>query len=320
MTQGEIAPGLSSERESSPPPRPWATHAALLVVQVAFASQTVEAKVAMMPRAEGGEGLAPAAIAMVRMVCGAVFFQTLAHAGAARAKEPTAPLGARTHLALVALSVLGIALNQTLFLVGLRATSPFAVALLAGTIPVFAAGFGVLFGRERLEGRTVLGLVLSLAGVLVLTGIGRFDLGALLVSFNSASYAAYLVLARPLVRTLGAVRVVSWVFTYGALLFAPLGMGALVHELPLLTPRGVGFLAYIVLMPTIVAYGLNAWALGRSSALLVTVYIYLQPLLAALLAWVQLGQTLTARALGAGALILAGLAIVTARGRTNGVR
>ena len=78
--------------------------------------------------------------------------------------------------------------------------------------------------------------------------------------------------------------------------------------------RGVRYLAYIVLFPTIVAYLLNAWALGRSSATLVTIYIYLQPLLAALLAWVQLGHGLTQRMIGATALIFCGVAVVVFRG------
>ena len=63
------APALRAAKPS------WATHAALIVVQVAFASQAVEAKVLMMPRAAGGEGLSAFAIAMTRMFTGALFFQ-----------------------------------------------------------------------------------------------------------------------------------------------------------------------------------------------------------------------------------------------------
>src|SRR6185295_19687943 len=62
-------------RKSSPPLGDWATHAALLLVQFAFASQAVEAKVAMMPHAQGGFAIAPEALAMARMLGGALFFQ-----------------------------------------------------------------------------------------------------------------------------------------------------------------------------------------------------------------------------------------------------
>ena len=73
------------------------------------------------------------------------------------------------------------------------------------------------------------------------------------------------------------------------------------------------FVVYILAVPTIVAYLLNAWALGRSSATMVTVYIYLQPLIAAVLAWAQLGYGISRRAWLAAELILLGLGVVASR-------
>ncbi len=287
------------------------THLALLIVQIAFASQAVEAKILMLPRAAGGEGLSPFALAMARMVAGALFFQAflrLAHRDLARER-----LTPRDHATLFGLSLLGITLNQALFLAGLGRTTPFAAALLSATIPVCTAGLSAALGLERLRARTVLGLGLAIAGVLVLTGISSIDSGAALVALNSLLYASYLVLGRSTIVRLGALRVVAWVFTWGALSFAPFGLGSLIEAAPHLTSRGLWLLGYILLMPTIVAYLLNAWALGRSSPTLVTVYIYLQPLIAGLLAYVQLGQALSVRMGSSGALILLGVTIVATR-------
>jgi len=281
----------------------------LLVVQIAFASQAVEAKVAMAPRANGGEEIFPEALAMFRMLGGALFFQLLVRARGAQ----LLPIARRDHAKLAGLSILGIALNQTLFLMGLRWTTPFSVSLLGATIPVFTAALAVAFGKESRSWRTAVGLVLAMAGVVSLIGVGSLDRGAVLVALNSLSYAAYVVLSRDVVVRVGALRAVMWIFTYGALLFLPIGLGPLLAELPHLTPRGWTFLVYILVMPTIVAYLLNAWALARSSATLVTVYIYLQPLIAALLAWVQLGQGVNRRAAVAAPLILMGLTVVATR-------
>jgi drug/metabolite transporter (DMT)-like permease len=299
-------------------PGAWATHAALLLVQVAFASQAVEAKIAMLPRPLGGEEIFPESLAMMRMTAGAIFFQVLLRA-APRFASPGRPtsLDVRTHLALAGLSILGISLNQTLFLLGLRWASPFAAALLGATIPVFTAALAVLFRQETLVFRTVAGLVLSISGVLALTGVGSLSTqdakGSLLLATNCLSYAAYVVLSRNVVLRVGSVRFIAWLFTYGALLFLPIGIGPLFHTLPNLTPRGVLFVTYIVAVPTILAYFLNAWALGRSNATLVTIYIYLQPLLAGLLAWIQLGHAISSRAFFAAILILAGLGLVATR-------
>ena len=185
-----------AEESSLVPTGAWATHAALLLVQFAFASQAVEAKVAMLPRSQGGEEIFPEALAMIRMLGGALFFQAIV-----RARGPQGVAITRAdHLRLVGLSVIGIALNQTLFLMGLRWTSPFSTSLLGATIPVFAAGLAVLFGKETLRLRTVIGLALAIAGVLSLIGIGSIDRGAILVALNSLSYAAYVVLSRDVVR------------------------------------------------------------------------------------------------------------------------
>ncbi len=286
----------------------WKVHAALLVVQFAFASQAVEGKIAMAPLASGGENIAPAALAMVRMGGAAIVFLAFTQAFGLRQKTTW-----RDHLTLAGLSVLGISLNQTLFLIGLRSTTPLSAALLSVTIPVFTAVLSVLFRVEKPSLRLAIGFVLALSGVLWLTGVRQLDRGAIIVTINSLSYSAYLVFSRRVVARLGAWTLVTWIFVWGAALFAPYGMPILIREAPVWSTRGWMFVGYILLMPTLVAYLANAWALGKSSPTLVTIYIYLQPLIAGALAWVQLGTALTGRAVVAGALILAGVSVVALR-------
>ena len=302
--EGLVAAGKSITSRGA-----WATHGGLLLVQFAFASQAVEAKVAMMPRAQGGEEVFPEALAMMRMLGGALFFQAIV---TARGRQGAA-ISRLDHVRIAGLSVIGISLNQTLFLMGLRWTTPFSVSILGATIPVFAAALAVLFRKERFVWRTALGLGLAMVGVVSLVGNGSLDRGAILVALNSLSYAAYVVLSRDVVLRVGALRTVAWLFTYGAIMFAPLGVRPMLAQLPALTTRGWCFVGYILLVPTIVAYLINAWALGRSTATLVTIYIYLQPLIAAVLAWLQLGYGISQRAWLAAALILAGLGIVASR-------
>jgi drug/metabolite transporter (DMT)-like permease len=277
-------------------------------VQIAFASQAVEAKIAMAARDAGGEGVSPWALAMVRMAGAAAFFQVYARlTGSLR--ETTW----RDRAQLAGLSMLGIVLNQGLFLLGLTMTTPITVSVLGVTIPVFTAVLAVAAGQERGSARLVAGLALSITGVLSLTGVHRVDPGAVIVLGNCVSYAAYIVYSRAIIRRLGALTVITWVFAWGALLFAPLGLTSVIAGAPAWTPRAWAFLGYIVLVPTILAYLCNAWALGRSSATLVTVYIYMQPVLTALLAWVQRGDRVTATLAWASALIVVGVSIVATR-------
>lgn len=274
----------------------------------------------MLPRAQGGEGITAEAIAMVRMVGAAVFFQAAVFSSRRLRQRPRVSGSVLSvHAKLAGLAVLGVTLNQALFLAGLRESSPFVVSLLGATIPVLTAALAILFRKEVFSWRTGAGLVLAFSGVLWLTGIGsagHADRGAMLVALNCLSYAAYVVFSRDVVLEVGSMRFMAWVFTYGVVLFAPLGGLPLLAQIPVLTPRGWLLLGYIVAVPTIVAYGLNAWALARSTATMVTVYIYLQPLVAAVLARLQLGYAVSSRAGVAALLILGGVGVSTLKRRS----
>ncbi len=279
-----------------------------MIVQAAFAAGSVEGKLAMKPLASGGGSVAPFALAMARMVGAALFFQVLM-----RASGRLRPLPAGEHLRIAGLSLLGIVLNQTLFLVGLRMTTAFAATVLGVTIPVFTAALAVAFRLERPSLRTALGLALAIAGVLRLTGVGSLDVGALAIAANCFCYSLYIVFSKRVIVRVGSLTLVTWLFTWGAVLFAPIGVRSLALGAPTWGPRSWELVGIVVAVPTIIAYSMNAWALGRTSPTLVTVYIYLQPLFTAVLQWLQLGESVATSALVAAALIFTGVVVVATR-------
>jgi drug/metabolite transporter (DMT)-like permease len=69
-------------------------------------------------------------------------------------------------------------------------------------------------------------------------------------------------------------------------------------------------LAYVVAISTVAAYGLNSWALRFASMSLVAVYIYVQPLVTAILAYLMLGERLHPEEIIAALLIIIGVRIV----------
>jgi drug/metabolite transporter (DMT)-like permease len=288
---------------------PWAVHGALVVVQVAFAAGAVEGKLALGPTEAGGGGVSPLALAMARMLGAALFFQVLTRLR----PGGLPPLSRADHGRAIGLSVLGIVLNQALFLIGLRITTAFAAALLGATIPVFTAALAVALRIEKPSARTAVGLALAVAGVVSLTGFHSLDLGALAIAANCLSYSLYLVLAKRTVERVGALNLVTWLFTWGVLVFSPFGGPKVVSGALEWGTRGWALVAFMIAGPTIVAYLFNAWALARSNPTVVSVYIYLQPLFAAVLQWVQLGETVERRAVVATAFILAGVGVVTTR-------
>jgi drug/metabolite transporter (DMT)-like permease len=300
---------MSSDGSSAATSAPrGATHAALLVVQLGFASLPIAGKWAM-----GSLGVSPTALAMARITGGAVVF-VLAHRtlGTPRVRS------VRDGLTLAGLALLGIVLNQALFLAGLRETSPLSATLLLATIPIFAVTIGVMSRRDVVSARTTAGVLVAFLGVAVLTRFTIPRRGDLFVLLNALSYAAYLVFVKRSVERYGALTVIAWVFGIGALLFAPVGTSALFREAPGWSTQAWLVVGFIVLVPTLLTYGLNAWALGRAPSSLVAIYVYVQPLVVAILARIFFGSALDARTLVAGSLIFSGVGIVARRGRPSG--
>lgn len=280
-------------------------HAALIAVQVAFASLAVVGKVVVRT-------LEPGSLALLRLAGAAIVIGPLAlRQGAPRLRIPRRDL-----LAIVGCAALGIFGNQVLFLYGLRLTSAVNATVLIATVPVFTVAFAILARREPARPATIAGVAIALAGVLFLLADeaisigGPGVLGDLLVLANSLAYAVYLVLVRDLVARHGSLPVVAIGFGVGAILALPIGAPALVAQAGDIGLELWLMVLYLVLVATVFTYLANAWALRYAPSSLVAIYIYLQPTMAALLAWLVLGETPTARVLVAVLAVFAGIRLV----------
>jgi drug/metabolite transporter (DMT)-like permease len=297
-----------SRGEDVAPRVPAVAHLALVAVQLMFASLSVAGKLAM-------RDLPPRGVIAVRAPAALVllFAIRLVH----RPWERVAPVDIG-RLALY--SLFGITLNMLLFIEGLGRSTATNAVILNATIPVFTFCWALLLGRERATAMRLLGILVALGGALTLVGLDGFKggseaaLGNLCLVGNSISFALYLVLSRPLFARYRTSTAITWIFLFGSLGILPFALPSLVPHLSEVTPRGWAALAYIVLFPTVGTYFLNGFALRRAPSSLVAVYIYLQPLIGALLASALLGEQPSASALAGGLLIALGIALVSRGG------
>lgn len=113
---------------------------------------------------------------------------------------------------------------------------------------------------------------------------------------------------------------ITWLFLVSAIITLPLAVYSWSTD-GLGDVPGSAWLAitYIVLVPTVLVYYLNAWALTKVAPTIVAMYIYLQPLVAFGLAPAMLGETLNSRTLLSCVLIFAGVAVVTIRNHSRAV-
>lgn len=219
---------------------------------------------------------------------------------------------------LAVLGLVGIAANQSLFLFGLRHTTAINATILVTTVPVFTVFGSVLIGREPPSAWKFAGIALAAAGTIYLIGPDRISLapgvavGNALIVVGMICYAAYFILAKPLMARHDAITVSTYVMIFALLGVVPLGLLSLRGFSPAgVRPLVWWWVAFIVVGPTILTYLLNVWALRRASPNMVAAFIYLQPLFTAAVAPLLLaGEAITPRAALAGCAIFAGLALV----------
>jgi len=280
---------------------------ALVAVQLCFGAFPVFGKIALVE-------VSPFVLATLRAAVGAAVLGLLA--GPRLRRE--LPLSAREHAELFGLALLGIVGNQVLFISGLHRSTATNAALISAMIPVFTLALAALFRVDTPSPRRLVGVPLALAGALLLMNLGRVDLsdrtfaGDAMLVLNCLSYAAFLVASRGILRRRDALAVTAWLFRYGAAPILLLSLPDLLRFRPAeVSAAAWAAVAGILAFPTVAAYSLNIWALARTGPSTAAAYVYLQPLVAAALAWMVLAERPGPRTGLAALLIFAGLALAT---------
>lgn len=288
---------------------PARVHVALVAVQLMFASLSIAAKIVMRE-------LPPFALICAR-VCGA----TIAFVIARAVMRPRERVAARDLPELALYAFFGVTANMLIFITGLQRTTATNAVVIGASIPVFTVGVALALRKEAATAAKLLGLGVACAGALVIVGAGRFEAGGarlvgnLLITLNSLSFSIYLVISRRLLAKYTPMTVVTWTFVFGALGVLPFGAPSLVATAPQLSATTWLWLAYIIAFPTVGTYFLNLFALRHVPASLVAIYIYVQPVVGALMAAAMLGERPSAGTFVGGALIGAGIWLVTREAR-----
>lgn len=193
---------------------------------------------------------------------------------------------------LIGCGVFGVAVNQLMFFKGLNLTTPINAALVMLVVPGLVLFFSSLFLKERATVLKLLGILLGGFGAFLIIFWGKelsMDsdsfLGDLFVFVNATSYAIYLVMVKPLMKKYHPYTVLMWVFVFGAIMVLPFGYGELMEVQWSTIPSHIwAAIGFVVILTTFVAYSLNIFALRTVNPSVVSIYIYLQPLVATLAA------------------------------------
>ncbi|MEX0607086.1 MAG: DMT family transporter [Halofilum sp. (in: g-proteobacteria)] len=190
-------------------------------------------------------------------------------------------------------------------------TSVANATLLPNTAPIFVAVFGFLLYGTRFTRRFLLGMVLALAGVSLLMGESlRIDsthvLGDALAVVTAMFYGGYFLAVARLRAEFATAAVMTFSIAFTALFLVPV---AWIAGGPWL-PSGAGgwaVLAGLALVSQTLGQGLIAYAFAYLPPAFGAVSLLLQPVLAAVFAWVLFSEALGPVQTGGIAIVLAGV-------------
>jgi drug/metabolite transporter (DMT)-like permease len=284
-------------------------HGALAAVQVCFGLFPVIGTLAFGPG-----GLSPLAVGAWRIVVGSLALGALARIRFGPRVWPKA----RDIPLFFVCAMLGVALNQGLFLVGLSRSTPMNAGLVMSLIPVFTFGIAALARQERFAVTRALGIVIALVGIVPLltadglSGLGAYGVGNLLMVANALCYSGFLVLTKVLTRRYPTLVIAAWAYVFSMIAVPFLFYGQGFLPAPWATAAWWS-LAYILVIPTVLAYLLNLFALARVRASTVAVYVYAQPIISGLASWLVFGEQPTAAMLVAAPTLFVGIWLVGRR-------
>ena len=193
---------------------------------------------------------------------------------------------------LIFCGLFGVTINQLFFFEGLNLTTPINAAIIMTVSPILVIVFSAIIIKEKITIRKIFGIFLGLTGAATLilkSGAislnNDYFIGNFLVFVNATSYSIYLVIVKGLMTKYNPITVMFYVFSFGLIFVFPFGISELSNvSLEIFTLEIFLKVGFVVICTTFLAYLFNAFALKSLNPSVVSIYIYLQPVLATVIA------------------------------------
>ena len=217
-------------------------------------------------------------------------------------------------------SFFGITINMLAFFKGLSLTSPISASVMMVTSPIMVLIFSSILIRKPIGKQRVLGVFIGLVGALFLITLGNSStanstnsaFGNFLVFLNAASYGLYLVLAKDLVKKYNPIVFIKWLYLFGLIFVIPFGYNELTAVIWEEIPTNIYWnISFVLLFTTCITYLFNLYGLSKLKPTTVSVFIYLQPVIATIYALIVGSDSLNLIQLCATLLIFFGVYLVT---------
>ncbi|MDR2963351.1 MAG: DMT family transporter [Bacteroidales bacterium] len=189
--------------------------------------------------------------------------------------------------------LLGVTVSQSLLVWGLQHTSAINASIIMTTTPLFVMLFAAFILRFPMTKHKIWGIILGGAGACVLIlssnpkgveSVRFISLGDAIIFANAVSFGLYLVLTKPLMAKYDSITVMFYTFVFGTLPILLYGLQPTLEvdfsTVPVITYIAIGF---VIVFATFITYILNAASLEYVNPTTVSIYVYIQPVVATIL-------------------------------------
>jgi drug/metabolite transporter (DMT)-like permease len=219
---------------------------------------------------------------------------------------------------------IGVGAHNALAYLGLNYTTATNGLILNSFIPVMIITMSWIFLRERLSALQLVGVAVSLGGVLTILSQGSLDAiasfrvngGDLLVILSMALWSAYTIGLRWRPAGLHTLTFLFALIVIGDLAVLPLFIAEYAFGRHMVvTPGNVAAIVMVAMFSSVLAYVFWNRGVEQVGANVAGLFVHLMPVFGVLLAWIFLGERLALFHIAGIALILVGIGITSRLGR-----
>ncbi len=201
---------------------------------------------------------------------------------------------------------------------GLKYTTAANTGWIIGTAPIFMAILAAIFFREKIGLLKIGGIIIAMFGLLLLIGKGNItnvDLiknkGDLLVLASAFTWGVYSMVNKKISLSYSPLMTILYLFIMMAVIIIPFNLNAAsVNSVVHLSLNGWISILFLGLFCSGIAYVIWAYSLRDLESAKVGAFLYFEPLVTVLAAWVLLSESITGLMILSGAIITLGVVLV----------
>ena len=263
----------------------------------------------------GGHLISPIAIFTLRSLGAGLLFWILS------LFFPNEKVDKRDYLKIFAAAFLGYFVTQLTFLMAIPDVTPMHCSIISSMSPIYTMFIAAFALKEPLSWQKAGGVALSLCGILFLifsnaagtSGVSESKLSGIFLMFlNSLSFSLYLGIFKPVIAKYSVVTFMKWIFLFSALMSLPLSFREVFSfEWVHIPSVQMWELGYLIVFATFMSYFLIPFGQKRIRPTLVSMYSYIQPIIATVISIILAMDILTWQKVLAAFMVFAGVFVVS---------